>query len=228
MNTSDHNRWSEDLAAYMLGALDADEVTGFERHLEGCKRCQEELRWFEPALQTLPEAVERQEAPPSLRANLMAEVREDVREVESRSAPTRSWRNWILKPAVGFAVVALLVAGVVGYEVGKDDSGPGGGASTVVRQVDGLTVKMVQEGSAGTLQIEGLEPLPSDKVLEAWVEREGEVEAVPALFVPDRHGHAEATIADMTGVEVVMVTEEPPGGSEAPTGEPIMSMKVPS
>jgi anti-sigma-K factor RskA len=227
MSASEHCRWSEDLAAYMLGALDPDEVGGFERHLEGCERCREEMRWFEPAVQTLPEAVERQEAPPSLRANLMAEVREDVREAESRPVPSRSWRNWLLKPAVGFAVVALLVAGVVGYEVGKDDSGTGGGASTVVRQVDGLTVKMVQEGSAGTLQIEGLEPLPSDKVLEAWVEREGEVEAVPALFVPDRNGHAEATIADMTGVEVVMVTEEPPGGSEAPTGEPIMTMSVP-
>jgi len=228
MSAPEHSRWSEDLAAYVLGALGNGEVADFERHLEGCSRCQEELRWFEPALQTLPESVERQEAPPSLRANLMAEVRGEVREAKSRSAPARSWRQWIRKPAVGFAVVALLVAGVVGYEVGKDDSGSGGGASTVVRQVDGLTVKMVQEGSAGTLQIEGLEPLPSDKVLEAWVEREGEVEAVPALFVPDRHGHAEATIADMTGVEVVMVTEEPPGGSEAPTGEPIMSMKVPS
>jgi anti-sigma-K factor RskA len=228
MSASEHSRWSEDLAAYMLGALDGDEVADFERHLEGCEHCRQELRWFEPALQTLPESVERQEAPLSLRANLMAEVREDVREAESRSAPAPSWRNWVLKPAVGFAVVALLVAGVVGYEVGKDDSGTGGGSSTVVRQVNGLTVKMVQEGSAGTLQIEGLEPLPSDKVLEAWVQREGEVEAVPALFVPDRHGHAEATIADMNGVETVMVTEEPPGGSEAPTGEPIMSMKVPS
>jgi anti-sigma-K factor RskA len=228
MTDSDHKRWSEDLAAYMLGALEPAEATELECHLEGCARCREEMRWLGPAVHSLPESIERQEPPPSLRANLMAEVQEDVREAESRSAPDRSWRQWILKPAVGFAVVALLVAGVVGYEVGKDDSGTGGGASTVVRQVDGLTVKMVQEDSAGTLQIEGLEPLPSDKVLEAWVEREGEVEAVPALFVPDRHGHAEATIADMTGVEVVMVTEEPPGGSEAPTGEPIMSMKVPS
>ena len=60
------------------------------------------------------------------------------------------------------------------------------------------------------------------------MEREGKVEAVPALFVPDRNGQAETTIADMTGVEIVMVTEEPQGGSEAPTGEPIMSMAVPS
>ena len=30
---AEHDRWSEDLAAYMLGALDADEVSEFERQL---------------------------------------------------------------------------------------------------------------------------------------------------------------------------------------------------
>jgi hypothetical protein len=142
-------------------------------------------------------------------------------------APARR-RRWLLKPAMGFAALALLVAGVVGYEVGKDGSDGGGGASTVERQVGGLTVKMVQEGDSGTLQLAGVHQLPPDKVLEAWVEREGEVEAVPALFVPDRNGQAETRIADMSGVKVVMVTEEPQGGSETPTGEPIMTMKVPS
>lgn len=228
MNATDHNRWSEDLAAYLLGALEADEATALERHLEGCERCREEMRWLEPALQTLPEAVERQEPPPQLRETLMAEVREDVREAQARRAASRPARRWLLKPAMGLAVVALLVAAVVGYEVGKDGSGEGGNASTLERQIDGLAVKMVQEGESGTLHLSGLHQLPSDKVLEAWVEREGEVEAVPALFVPDRDGQAETRIADMNGVDVVMVTEEPQGGSEAPTGEPIMQMEVPS
>jgi anti-sigma-K factor RskA len=225
MNASDHNRWSEDLAAYLLGALDADEVATLERHLEGCERCQEEMRWLEPALQTLPEAVERQEPSPQLRQSLMAEVRADVREAETRSAPARS-RRWLLKPAMGFAALALLVAGVVGYEVGDDGSG-GSKATTLERQVDGLAVKMVQEGESGTLQLSGVHQLPPDKVLEAWVQRDGQVEAVPALFVPDRNGQAETRIADMNGVEVVMVTEEPQGGSDQPTGEPIMQMAVP-
>jgi hypothetical protein len=151
----------------------------------------------------------------------MAEVRADA-----RPAPAAPRRRWLLKPAVGFAVLALLVAGVVGYEVGKDGSGDGGG-STLEREVDGLTVTMVQEGDGGTLRLAGLRQLLPGKVLEAWVERDGEVEAVPALFVPDRHGQAETTIADMSGVETVMVTEEPRGGSETPTGEPIMEMDVP-
>jgi anti-sigma-K factor RskA len=225
VNASDHTRWSEDLAAYMLGALDRDEAATLERHLAGCDRCREEMRWLEPAVQTLPEAVERQEPPRQLRETLMAEVRDDLGEAEARPAPARR-RRWLLKPAMGFAVVALLVAGVVGYEVGNDGSGEGG-ASTLERQVGDLNVKMVQEGDSGTLQLSGVHQLPPDKVLEAWVEREGEVEAVPALFVPDRHGQAETRIADMSGVGTVMVTEEPQGGSDAPTGEPIMTMAVP-
>jgi anti-sigma-K factor RskA len=227
MNASDHTRWKEDLAAYVLGALDGDEAAELERHLEGCERCQEEMRWLAPAVQVLPESVERQEPPRALREALMAEVRDDVREAGARPAAGRG-RRWLLKPAMGFAVVALLVAGVVGYEVGNDGSGGDGGASTLERQVGEINVKMVQEGDSGTLQLSGVHQLPQDKVLEAWVEREGEVEAVPALFVPDRNGQAETRIADMNGVEVVMVTEEPQGGSETPTGEPIMQMEVPS
>jgi anti-sigma-K factor RskA len=226
MNADDHNRWREDLAAFMLGALERDEAAEFERHLEGCERCREEMSWLEPAVQTLPEAVERQEPPRALRAALMAEVRDDVRKATARPTPARRRRR-LLKPAMGFAVIALLVAGVVGYEVGNGGSDSGGGASTLERQVGSLSVKMVQEGDSGTLQLSGVHQLPPDKVLEAWVERDGEVEAVPALFVPDRNGQAETRIADMNGVGTVMVTEEPQGGSEAPTGEPIMTMAIP-
>jgi anti-sigma-K factor RskA len=226
MTTTDHNRWSDDLAAYLLGALGPQEAKELERHLEGCERCREELQWLRPAVHALPEAAERTEPPRQLREALMAEVRADVRASE-RPAPARPRRHWLLKPAMGFAVLALLVAGVVGYEVGRDGGDEGGGASTVVREINGMTVKMIQEGEAGKLELVGVPQLPEGKVLEAWVERDGEVEAVPALFVPDRHGHAETTIADMRGVETVMVTAEPRGGSETPTGEPLMEMSVP-
>lgn len=219
MNGSDHMRWNEDLAAYMLGALEPGEAAEFERHLEGCERCRAETRWFEPAIATLPESVERQEPPRSLRENLMAEVRADVRPAK-KARPRWSWR-----PAVAFAAMVLVVAAVAGYEIGK--SGGEKGASTIVSHEHGVTVKMVREGSGGTLQLAGVHQLSPKKVLEAWVRREGTVEPVPALFVPDREGRAETTIEDMSGVDTVMVTEEPQGGSEEPTGEPIVTMSVP-
>jgi len=221
MNGNDHIRWSEDLAAYMLGALEQREAGEFERHLESCERCQGEMRWFDPAVQTLSESVERQEPPPGLRAALMAEVRADV-----RPAPAKS-RRWRLRPAMAFAAAALLVAVVVGYEIGTSDSGSKGGSTVLSTQEHGIRVKMVREGDGGTLHLANLHQLPPDKVLEAWVRREGTVEAVPALLVPDRKGQAETTIADMSGVDTVMVTEEPQGGSETPTGEAIVTMTVP-
>ncbi|HEX5593403.1 MAG TPA: anti-sigma factor [Solirubrobacterales bacterium] len=225
MNGSDHTQWSEELAAYMLGALDPREATEFERHLEGCERCQGEMRWFEPAVQALPESVERQEPPPRLRQALMAEVRADL-EPERRAAKRRSW-SWFSKPAVAFAVLVLAVALVAGYEIGKGGSDDEGKATTLVTREHGITVKMVSEGDGGTLHLANLHQLPPDKVLEAWVRREGTVEAVPALLVPDRKGQAETTIADMSGVDTVMVTEEPQGGSEEPTGDAIVTMSVP-
>jgi len=229
MNDSDHKRWSEDLAAYVLGALEADEAAALERHMDDCERCREEMRWLQPAVHTLPESVARQEPPKQLRQSLMAEVRADAR--AERSPSTSRWRSlWAtrgMRVATGFAVVALVAAAVVGYEVGDGGSGESPGSTFVSQQPGGITVKMVSEGDGGKLHLSGVDPLPSDKVLEAWVEREGKVEAVPALFVPDRNGQAETTIEDMTGVKTVMVTKEPSGGSETPTGEPIVTMSVP-
>ena len=153
MSTSDHKRWSEDLAAYMLGALEPEEAAELERHLEGCERCREEMRWLEPAVHTLPESVERQEPPKQLRQSLMAEVRADARAERSSPRPSR-WRGlWAkrgLRVATGFALVALVTAAAVGYEVGKDGSSEGESSTIVSRQEGGITVKMVRKGTAAS------------------------------------------------------------------------------
>jgi anti-sigma-K factor RskA len=231
MSTSDHNGWSDELAAYALGALEPGEAAAFERHLEDCERCRAELHWLEPAVQSLPETVERRQPPPRLRASLMAEVRADARAGAEGTERRSRLPEWLrggrsLRFATGFAALALLVAAVAGYEVGKGGGGDEG-ASTVVAHEHGITVKMVREGSGGELQLANVHQLPPKKVLEAWVRREGKVEPVPALFVPDREGRAETTIANMSGVDTVMVTAEPRGGSKEPTSPPIVTMSVP-
>jgi anti-sigma-K factor RskA len=233
VSASDHSRWSEDLAPYALGALAPDEAAALERHLEGCERCREELRWLTPAVQSLPESVERREPPPRLRESLMAEVRADARRARGEAEERRRSRlpDWLrgrgARFATGFAVVALAVAAVAGYEIGKGGSGEGGASTLYSRQPGGVTATMVREGDGGTLKLAHLRQTSPGKVLEAWVRREGQVEPVRALFVPDEDGRASTTIADMSGVEAVMVTEEPQGGSEQPTSPPIVTMPVP-
>lgn len=230
MTETGHERWSDDLAAYLLGALEPDQAAELERHLEGCARCREEVRWLEPAVRRLPEQVERLEPPPQLRERLLAEVRADAAAVEE-SQPVAGWLRRLgsgsygWRPLAGLAALALALVAFAGYELGNDGSG-GGGGTISAGQAPGVTATMVPEGAGGTLRLANVHQLPDDKVLEAWVRRDGQVEAVPALFVPDHEGRASTRIEDMDGVEVVMVTAEPEGGSEQPTGEPIVAVSV--
>lgn len=230
MSANEHDRRLEEAAAFALGALDAELVDDFREHLEGCKRCQEEVRWLEPAVRALPEVVEQQSPPPELKVRLMEEVRADV----AAAAPGRSFGEWLRgvrlggltwKPLAGMAAVILIVAAGVGYLVGTDSGG--GNVQTVEReQQNGILAKVVTEGGHGELRLTGVRQLPRGKVLEAWVERGEAVEPVEALFTPDGEGNAKTTIGDMNGVSVVMVTREPEGGTKAPTTKPLVEIPL--
>ena len=252
--TNGHERWSEELAAYLLGALEPAEVEAFERHADGCERCRVEARWLAPAMQALPESVERMQPPPALRERVMAEVRADAvgsagEAVEAsdshpgaEKAGRRTWRDRLagigrgegmrgLRPALGLAAVLLIVAAVAGYVVGNNGaSSPSGGSpSTIVSgHPPGIVAEMVREGDGGSLHLRNVHPIPDGKVLEAWVQRGGKVSAVPALFAPNREGRATTMVANMNGVETVMVTVEPAGGSAAPTSTPIVTLPIPN
>jgi len=252
MNANEHDRRLEEVAAYAIGALDPGQVAELERHLAGCGRCQEELRWLSPAVRALPEAVERQAPPPELRRRLMAEVRSDAAAEEERggAAETRGARGeerreparshvglgeWLRglnvggltwKPLAGLALVVLAIAGGIGYAVGNGGGSGGAHTTEVEPGANGIAAKVVTEDDRGELHLAGVKPLPQGRVLEAWVERDGIVEAVPALFAPDQAGRASTTIESMKDVTAVMVTREPAGGSDKPTTKPIVEVPI--
>jgi hypothetical protein len=246
MSTNEHDRRLEEVAAYAIGALAPGQVEGLEAHLADCGRCQEELRWLSPAVRALPEAVERREAPPQLKRRLMAEVRADAA-AEARRARGEERREraesrpglgeWLRglnlggltwKPLAGMALAILVIAGGIGYAVGN--GGGSGGAHTIEKPAgaNGIAAKVVTEGGRGEIHLAGVKPLPKGRVLEAWVERDGIVEAVPALFAPDQTGRASTTIEDMSHVTAVMVTREPEGGTQKPTTVPIVEVPIES
>jgi anti-sigma factor RsiW len=59
MNETDHDRRRDDVAAYLLGALEPGEAAELERHIAGCAECEEELQRLRPAVRVLPETVEQ-------------------------------------------------------------------------------------------------------------------------------------------------------------------------
>jgi anti-sigma-K factor RskA len=227
MSEREHEARRDDLATYLLGALESAEAAELEQHLAGCEECRTELEWLRPAAQMLPESVERLEPPSELRARIMADVEADAAAVRPPSRPARGWRGFVLRPAFALAALALFAAGIAGYAI--SDGGGGAGPTTVAAgQAPGVTAKMVREGDTGTLRLANVHQLPSEEVLQAWVRRGKRIESARTLFVPNRDGTATAVIDHMDGVNAVMVTAEPRGGSSYPTSEPIVSVAIPN
>jgi anti-sigma-K factor RskA len=230
MSENGHERRRDELAAYLLGALEPGEAAELERHLAGCEECRTELELLRPAVGLLPESVERVDPPRELRGRLMEQVRSEAATAPAPS-PTRRRRigGWSLRPVAGLAALVLVLAAVAAYAIGSGDSGGGNKATTVVSgHSPGVVAEVVRDGGSGTLHLANLRRLPSDEVLQAWVERDGRVVSAKTLFVPNQDGTASATIDDMKGVKTVMVTAEPRGGSVQPTSPPIVSVSIPN
>jgi hypothetical protein len=242
MNANEHDRRLEEVAAFALGSLDAAQIEDFRGHLKDCKRCQDELAWLAPAVRALPEAVEQQKAPEGLKVRLMEEVRADVaaeakqagaEKRQERTASRKGFRDWVAgldiagltwKPLAGMAAVVLVVAIGVGYLVGN-----GGGSdlhTTEVTQPNGIVAKVVNQDGQGELVLAGVDQPKNGKVLEAWVARGESVEPVKETFSPDGAGNASTEIDDLKGVDAVLVTEEPQGGTKVPTMEPFVNVPL--
>jgi hypothetical protein len=242
MNANEHDRRLEEVAAFALGALDAAQIDDFRDHLKGCKRCQDELTWLTPAVRALPETVEQQTPPPALKVRLMEEVRADVAAETAHAGATprrrssdsrKGFRDWIggldiggltWKPLAGMAAVVLIVAAGVGYLVGN-----GGGSNletTKVKQPNGIVAEVVNQDGQGELVLTGVDQPKQGKVLEAWVARGESVEPVKETFSPDEAGNASTEIEDLKGVDAVLVTEEPQGGTKVPTMEPFVTVPL--
>ncbi|MFI9009000.1 anti-sigma factor family protein [Actinosynnema sp. NPDC053489] len=104
-----------DVAAYVLGVLDEDEVDAFENHLAQCRRCALDLRDFAQ----LPDLLDEADANGMLRAN--AGERPDGRSVramlDSVSETRARKRRTVALLAAAAAVVLVVLTAVVSVNV---------------------------------------------------------------------------------------------------------------
>ena len=238
---TDHTRWSDSAAAYVLGALDDEERQGYEAHVEGCAQCREDIAFLRVATDALPVSVAQYDAPPALRDRIMTVVNSEAELLRAAgpeadrprvAAPQkRDRRWWQFVPRSGLALAAsvlLIVGGVTGFIL-SDEGGTPVKTFTAPVEVADASAKLVVRGDHATLETKRLPRPGTGRVYQVWLMKKGarDPEPTDALFTVSKDGSASVDVpGSIEGVEAVLVTAEPEGGSPAPTSEPIIAASL--
>jgi anti-sigma-K factor RskA len=243
-----HDQFTDDIGAYLLGALEPAEERSFEQHLEGCDECRHEVMRLEVARDALPRAVDQVAPPERLKQSLMETVRAEAPAAAAAGEPAEAapsgsrrrsrWRElFVARPAFAAAAAAVLVAiGIgLGALVGAFGGGSDSDSSTVAATVDATRMPAVKASlvvsdskDGGILRVEGMQQPQAGHVYEVWVQRGGKM-LPSSLFTVDSDGNGTAGIPDeLRGAEAVLVTREPTGGSKQPSEPPVVTVPLSS
>jgi anti-sigma factor RsiW len=231
MSVDQHDRFQEDVGAYLLGALEPAEQAAFEGHLASCPSCRDEVEQLRLAVDALPRSVEPFAAPPTLKRSLMEAVREDAK---PQRRPLRERLGFLadLRPQLALGAALLLVLGVV---LGSQLSGGGDDGHRVVAGVVDrsrvpdatATVTLPEDGRGpAQLRVTGMPAPKPGQVYEIWLKRGDQLQPGP-LFNTDASGNGAGAIPDdLEGVSTVLVTREATGGAKTPSEAPIISARI--
>jgi anti-sigma-K factor RskA len=202
-----------DAAAYALGALDADEVEAFERHLESCAVCRDEVTEFSGVVHALPMAVPQHPLPRGLRRRVLREIRAE----QPAAAKQQRARvpAWAMQRIAAAAVAGALAIGIVVAVTS-------GGGPRLIRASVGEATLRVTSGHADLI-VDHLPAPSSRKIYELWLERGGGPPQPSTLFSVSHADRADIGVpGNVKGLTRVLVTEEPAGGTSAPTSTPVI------
>lgn len=228
------------LGPYVVGAVDEEERTAFERHLNLCESCQVEAGELEEVAAALADA-ESVSPPLSLRANVMNEVARTAQVPPLLRSPTVASRRRLRWPVIVTAAASLIAVAGIGVAYGVRD--PGTDVSALERDIVMLSSApdahsmelglgashLVMSDHMDEVAVMGHEaPMPADGMeYQLWfVMADGQSVAGPT-FMPDKHGDIMAlSDADISHIASFSVTVEPHGGSPAPTGNVIAAIDL--
>lgn len=237
-----HEHWSDSVGSYLLEAMPEGERQSFEVHLEECTACRAEVESLRVAANALPASVEQISPPSELRGRIMAVVEAEAQLLAAASGkradlPERTRRRFSLpslRPATALAAaVGVLALGVI--IGGQLDGSSAPSTRTIAAEVhttraQGARVQLVRTGTEAKLVARGMPAPPEGRVYQVWLKREGRTAPVPtsALWVPRKDGTASVDVpGSLKDVEAVLVTKEPPGGSEVPS-QPTPTITAPT
>lgn len=248
---SDHEEFETAVAAWVLGALDPEEASTVQAHVEGCSSCAETAARLRRAVGAMPLAVDEVSPPARLRERILAAAAASRTSTPAPSRvrakvppPRRQGRGLLVRltervPAYALAAgvaVALLAGALIGDLLARGAAGPPAQAQVARFTFSGhdalsgaraMVIDLKSDGVA-LVDFSGLPAVQPGRVYEVWlITPSGRADAA-AVFVPDNDGGKIVLVnRSLAGYsEMAITNEQGPEGSEAPTQQPQMSGKL--
>ena len=238
MVQDEHSLFREQLSAYALGALDADEVRALEAHLQTCHSCQAELAEYRTVSDALLAALPPRLPSPALRKQLQARLPS----AQKTKQPRFTWSFG--KLALGGALVLLLLLNafsliqlrqVQGQQLSLSQqlrtnefalcmlAYPGTQALPISAENVSGSLLLDRERNTAALVMWHLPQLNNNQTYQAWlIEPSGE-RISAGVFRPGQNDtyttHPVYSPQDLANFVGIGVTVEPAGGSNQPTGQ---------
>jgi hypothetical protein len=227
----------EDLAGWVLGALDPAESERFGVHLESCRECQDAVAEFEPAAQLLRTTGSPDQLPADAGTNEPPADLEERTLARIRQASTK--RNWRQRASYRWAAAAAAVAVVAGggaTALTVAQSAPASAFTIAMHARDGTSAsgKAVAHHTASgwsiQMTVHHLKRLPTGRFYECWYASPGSTTGhrdliTAGTFTVDANGNATMQMwsaADPKQFPTMQITEES-AGDAAQHGQVILS-----
>jgi len=201
-------------AAYALNALDPEDRWTYERHLDTCDDCREEVASLREGAAQLAYAQEGPAPRPELRERILRAAREE------RPPDVVPFRRWLFPVTAVAAVAASFAAIGLGLWANSLRDNQGGGQRVVA--VNGAPGQLIVSGAQAKLVV-CFDEAPANKTYEAWV-IDGKTPRPAGLFAG---GCRTVTLTHpVQDGSTVAVTLENEGGAETPHGDILASASV--
>jgi len=238
MTHYEHVPFRENIPAYALGALDAEDVAALEAHLQTCASCRDELAAYRATSDNLLMSFPPQQPPAALRRRLQGQL-------PSAQKAVRPRLNWSFgRVAMGTAIVLLLALNVFSISqvqalqrqqtqlMAQMQTGQAALAmlSYAKTQTYAINTENVsgsllldEEYNSAVLILRGLPPVADNQTYQVWlISSDGDRTSAGLLrpqvnqpFITEAI-HPTQAFSSFTGMGM---TIEPAGGSDHPTGK---------
>jgi anti-sigma-K factor RskA len=227
-----------DAAAYVLGALEDDELQRYSEHMDGCAQCRAEVTDLQVVVDELPMSVPPARAPKSLRGRILANVRAEAELLDAAGhtadEPVKARRPWYRRNDFMLGAGAAAAAGLAALVAVLIAVGSSGQAKITVTPGKGIgaastaEVSLKQTNGRAELVVAHMPPPALGRIYEVWlVHGKSAPKPTNSLFSVTSGGSGEVDVPNsLHGVDEVLVTSEPEGGSLHPTRPPVISVPL--